>query len=56
MPLNATTKDNREDSKNNDEIFQSRLFAKAHLNEYFQSFIGFHRGGGDVVAESEGET
>jgi hypothetical protein len=33
MPLNATNKDSsREDSKNNDENFQSRLFPKAHLN------------------------
>ena len=57
MPLGATK--SGEESKHTAEPFPSILFAKAHLVDYYDKFISFHRGDGDylkVASESEGGT
>ena len=57
MSLGATK--SGEESKHTAQPFPWILFAKAHLVDYYDKFISFHKGDGDyliVASESEGGT
>jgi len=47
IPLGATK--SGEESNHTPEPFPSILFAKAHLIDYYDKFISFHRGDGDYL-------